>query len=153
MTSSPDRTGIDGDHRPHPSEPPPGFVPYRRSSPYLDLVGPIYESADGPLVIGLWLDARHTNARGFVHAGFLVALADTLLGHTILRDPGTPPIVTVSLTTNFTGTAHPGRWLHGRAEVRRHGARVAFAECSFHADERLVMSASGIFVAQSASTP
>jgi acyl-coenzyme A thioesterase 13 len=130
------------------SRAPDGFVPYQRSSPYLDLIGPVYEAADGPLVLGLWLDERHTNARGFVHAGLLTALADTVLGHTIHREaPDTPPIVTVSLTTDFTGSAHPGAWLTGTAEVRRHGKRVAFANASFHADERLVMTASGVFVA------
>jgi acyl-coenzyme A thioesterase 13 len=129
------------------SDPPDGFVPYRRSSPYLDLIGPVYESADGPLVLGLRLDERHTNSRGFVHAGFLVALADTVLGHTIVRSSSDPkPILTVSLTTDFTGSAHPGAWLEGRAEVRRDGSRVAFANASFHADDRLVMTASGIFV-------
>jgi acyl-coenzyme A thioesterase 13 len=133
-----------------PPDAPDGFVPYRRSSPYLDLIGPVYESADGPLALGLWLDERHTNARGFVHAGLLVALADTVLGHTIGRTPGTPPLVTVSLTTDFTGSAHPGSWLEGSAEVRKQGSRVAFANTSFHADGRLVMAASGIFVGQSA---
>lgn len=109
----------------------------------------MYESADGPLVVGLWLDERHTNARGFVHGALLVALADTVLGHTILRTPGTAPIVTVSLSTDFTGSAHPGSWLEGSAEVRHQGSRVAFANASFHADGRLVMTASGVFLSQS----
>jgi uncharacterized protein (TIGR00369 family) len=133
---------------PPPDGVPHGFVPYRRPSPYLDLIGPVYESADGSLVLGLRLDQRHTNSRGFVHAGLLVALADTVLGHTILRAPGTPPIVTVSLTTDFTGSARTGSWLEGRAEVQRQGGRVAFASASFRADGQLVMTASGVFVGQ-----
>ena len=125
---------------------PPGFIPYRRSSPYLDLIGPVYESAEGPWIIRLWLEDKHANARGFVHAGVIVALADTLLGHTIGRSaPGSPPLVTVSLTTDFTGSARVGTWLQGRAEVKRHGRRVSFATADFHADDRLVMTASGVF--------
>ena len=153
MNQTPTAPGPPADRPEEPPAAPDGFIPYRRPSPYLDLIGPVYEAADGPLVLGLWLDGRHTNARGFVHAGLLVALADTLLGHTIARTPGTPPLVTVSLTTDFTGSAHPGSWLEGKAEVRRQGARVAFANASFHVDERLVMAASGIFVGQSAPRP
>jgi uncharacterized protein (TIGR00369 family) len=129
--------------------PPAGFVLYRRPSPYLDLIGPVYESADGPFVVGLWLAEKHTNARGFVHGGLLVALADTVLGHTIVRsDPTASPVVTVSLTTDFTGTARAGSWLQGVAEVTRRGSRVSFAKASFHAADRLVMTASGVFAGQ-----
>jgi uncharacterized protein (TIGR00369 family) len=125
--------------------PPDGFVPYRRTSPYLDLIGPVYESAEEPFVIGLWLDERHTNSRGFVHAGVLVALADTLLGHTIVRSAPDIPIVTVSLTTDFTGSARTASWLTGIAEVTRRGNRLSFANATFSTADRLVMTASGIF--------
>ena len=137
---------------PAPAPPPDGFVPYRRPSPYLELVGPVYEAAAaGPLVAGLWLDRRHTNSRGFAHAGLLTALADTLLGHTILREfPGSPPVVTVSLTTDFTGSAHQGTWLQGEAKVTRHGSRLSFATAVFRSGDRAVMTASGIFASQPA---
>jgi uncharacterized protein (TIGR00369 family) len=129
--------------------PPEGFIPYRRSSPYLELLGPVYEAAADPLVVGLWLDRKHTNARGFVHAGLLAALADTVLGHTILREfPDSPPVVTVSLTTDFTGSAHRGTWLQGEAHVSRHGSRLSFASAVFQAEDRIVMTASGIFASQ-----
>jgi uncharacterized protein (TIGR00369 family) len=135
---------------PAPAPPPDGFIPYRRPSPYLELVGPVYEAAAaGPLVAGLWLDRRHTNSRGFAHAGLLVALADTVLGHTILREfPGSPPVVTVSLTTDFTGSAHQGTWLQGEAKVTRRGSRLSFATCVFRAGDRVVMTATGIFASQ-----
>ncbi|MFI5612745.1 PaaI family thioesterase [Amycolatopsis sp. NPDC051903] len=124
-------------------------MPYRRSSPYLELIGPVYEAEDDPLVIGLRLEGKHTNARGFVHAGLLVALADSVLGHTILRTfPESPPIVTVSLTTDFTGSAHRGTWLQGQADVTRHGSRLSFARATFHAEGRVIMTASGIFAAR-----
>lgn len=37
--------------------PPDGFVPYSRPSPYLELIGPVYEAAADPAVIGLHIDA------------------------------------------------------------------------------------------------
>jgi uncharacterized protein (TIGR00369 family) len=126
---------------------PEGFVPYVRSSPYLDLVGPVYQSAAEPSIVRLLIDERHTNARGFLHAGVLVAVADTIMGHTLHRAAPEAPLLTVSLTTDFTGSAHRGEWLEGRAEVRRVGSRISFAACTFHVESTLVLTATGIFAA------
>jgi acyl-coenzyme A thioesterase 13 len=125
---------------------PAGFIPYARSSPYLELIGPIYEAVGDPAVVGLRVDERHTNARGFVHAGVLVALADVLMGHTAQRagPPGTS-LVTASLTTDFPGSAQLGDWVTGTATVRRAGRRLAFTTCEFTAHGRLVLAASGVF--------
>jgi acyl-coenzyme A thioesterase 13 len=129
--------------------PPDGFIPYRRTSPYIELIGPVFEAVSDLLVVGLWLGDKHTNSRGAVHGGLLVALVDTVLGHTILRTfPDSPPIVTVSLTTDFTGSARSGMWLEGEAEVRRHGSRLSFASAVFRAEGRTVMSATGVFAIQ-----
>jgi acyl-coenzyme A thioesterase 13 len=126
--------------------PPDGFVPYHRPSRYLELIGPLFERGDDPSVVRLLVDERHTNARGFLHAGVLVAVADTIMGHTLHgASPAAPALVTVSLTADFTGSANVGDWLEGRADVRRSGARVSFAACEFRAEERLVLAASGIF--------
>ena len=127
---------------------PDGYVPYHRPSRYLDLIGPLYERADDPSTVRLLVDDRHTNARGFLHAGLLVAVADTIMGHTIQRaEPGGAAVVTVSLSTDFTGSGHPGDWLEGHAVVRRRGGRVSFAACEFHVGARLVRAASGVFAA------
>jgi acyl-coenzyme A thioesterase 13 len=125
---------------------PVGFVPYARPSPYFDLIGPVLESETDPAVLGLLLDQRHSNARGFTHAGVLVALADTLMGHTAQRagPPGTR-LVTVSLTTDFPGTAHVGDWLTGIAAVQRIGRTLAFTTSQFTVGSRLVLKASGLF--------
>ena len=64
---------------------PAGFVPYSRSSRYLELIGPLYESEADPSLVGLRIDERHTNARGFLHGGVLVAVADVVMGHTAQR--------------------------------------------------------------------
>ena len=53
-----------------PSEMPEGFEPIFRSSPYLELLGPIYnKKTDEGLVIGLRAREKHCNARGLVHGG------------------------------------------------------------------------------------
>lgn len=132
--------------------PPAVFVPYSHPSRYLELIGPLYEQADDPAVVGLWVDERHTNARGFLHAGVLVAVADVLMGHSAHR--AAPPeigLVTASLTTDFPGSAQVGDWITGTATVRRVGRRLAFASCEFTANERLVLAASGVFATVTAT--
>jgi len=125
---------------------PEGFVPYARTSRYLDLIGPVYQAANDPDVVGLLVDARLTNSRGFLHAGALVAVADTIMGHTAERaSPDVARLVTVSMTTEFPGPAQLGDWITGRAVTRRTGRRLAFTSCEFRTDERLVLTASAIF--------
>ena len=122
------------------------FIAYARKSDYLELIGPVYQRRDDPCIIGLELDHRHTNSRGFCHAGVLVALADTIMGHTIeyaATQPGRP--VTVTLTGDFIGTARSGDWLEGHSTIRRAGRRLAFATCEFRHREELVFTASAIF--------
>jgi acyl-coenzyme A thioesterase 13 len=125
---------------------PEAFVPYARTSPYLDVVGPLYQHQDDASLVGLMVDDRHTNSRGMVHAGLLVAIADTVMGHTAERAAADGArLVTVSLTTDFTGVARRGAWIEGEATVRRTGRRLAFASCAFHAEGRLILAASGVF--------
>jgi len=125
---------------------PEGFIAYARSSRYLELIGPLYEAAGDPSVVGLHIDERHTNARGFLHAGVLVAVADVLMGHTAHRaGPPDAGLVTASLTTDFPGSAQLGDWVTGTATVRRTGRQLAFTTCEFTANGRLVLAASGVF--------
>lgn len=134
--------------------PPDGFVAYARSSPYLDLIGPLYESTTDPAVVRLQVDARHTNARGFLHAGVLVAVADVLMGHTAHRaGPPEAALVTVSLTSDFPGSAQSGDWVDGHADVVRRGRQFAFTRCTFTANHRLVLSASGVFATVPGARP
>jgi acyl-coenzyme A thioesterase 13 len=81
-----------------------------------------------------------------LHAGVLVAVTDTVMGHTCERAvaDGTR-LVTVSITTDFTGSARQGDWVQGTATVRRTGRRLAFASCELRSGDRLLLAASGVF--------
>jgi len=127
------------------TEVPDAFIEYTRSSRYLDLIGPLYERRDDGAVVGLFIDERHTNARGMLHGGVLVAIADTVMGHTAERAGTDTRLVTVSICTDFVAAARLGEWVHGHATVRRSGRRLAFASCNFHVNDRLILSASGVF--------
>ena len=63
--------------------PPPGFEPLFRTSPFLDTVGPLFYRRDPErgLVIGLRIAEKHANARGIAHGGLLLTLADIALGY------------------------------------------------------------------------
>ena len=128
---------------------PGGYAPYHRSSRYLELIGPLYEAAHDPSWVGLRIDERHTNARGFLHAGLLVAVADTIMGHTAQRALGPDArLVTVSLTTDFTSSAQAGDWVEAHATIRRAGRRLSFGASEFTVDGRLILAASGVFAIQ-----
>ncbi len=125
---------------------PDGFTPYARSSRYLELIGPLYQAVGDPAVVGLRVNEQHTNSRGFLHAGVLVAVADVLMGHTAHRaSPPDTGLVTASLTTDFPGSAQLGDWITGIATVRQVGRKLAFTSCEFTANGRLVLAASGVF--------
>jgi len=99
--------------------------------------------------VGLRIDERHTNARGFLHTGLLVAVADTIMGHTAQRALGPDArLVTVSLITDFTSSARAGDWIEAQATVRRAGRRLSFAASEFRVAGRLVLAASGVFAIQ-----
>ena len=84
---------------------PAGFIPLPRSSPLLDLLGPIYCRGCGlQLVIGLRADSRHANGRGTVHGGVLATLADVAMGYA-MAFASQPPLalITASMTLDYLG--------------------------------------------------
>jgi acyl-coenzyme A thioesterase PaaI-like protein len=61
--------------------PADGLAPLFRTSPFLDRIGPFYSKGKGArMVVGLRALEQHMNARGLVHGGVLMTLADIALG-------------------------------------------------------------------------
>jgi acyl-coenzyme A thioesterase 13 len=134
---------------------PAGFVGSTRTSPLLDLVGPIaVAERDGATVIGMWAEERHTNSRGAVHGAVLSALADIAMGRNAAT-ASTPRsmLVTVTLSIDFITAARVGQWLEASATVQRTGRRLAFAQGRIHADSILVAQTSGTFAVVSERAP
>jgi acyl-coenzyme A thioesterase 13 len=69
------------------ANPPEGFEPLFRSSPFLDHNGPFFyrRTEDGAFVIGLRILPKHANARGGAHGGLLMTLCDIALGYRTTR--------------------------------------------------------------------
>jgi uncharacterized protein (TIGR00369 family) len=127
---------------------PEGFSPLFRTSPVLDLIGPIYCRGTGKdLVLGLLVEPKHCNARGTIHGGILASLADVALGYTMAfaTDPPTG-LVTANLTLDFAGTARSGDWLETAVDVQKQGARLAFANCYISCAGERIVRASAVFL-------
>jgi len=126
----------------------PGFGPLFRSSPVIDLIGPVYSKGEGAdLVLGLRVEQKHCNMRGTLHGGILATLADVALGYAIAFSSKPPTgLVTANLTLDFAGTAKIGDWLEAKVDVQKKGSRLAFANCYISVGENRIVRASAVFV-------
>ncbi len=126
---------------------PEGFAPSLRSSNLLDLIGPIHEAGSGAEYrLGLRVDDRHCNNKGFCHGAVLAMLADVHLGRlcALSRDPRLN-LVTTNLTLNYLAAARAGEWLEATGVVDRVGRSVAQSTGLIRADGRPVLRATGTF--------
>jgi uncharacterized protein (TIGR00369 family) len=132
--------------------PPAGFVPLTRSSPFLELVGPLFERRGGDaLSLGLRIEEKHANKRGICHGGVLATLADVALGYAMADRTGAKGFVTAQLALDYAGAARLGDWVESAVEVQRAGSRLAFANCYLLVGERRIVRASAIFAVTGAT--
>jgi acyl-coenzyme A thioesterase 13 len=126
---------------------PAGFGPLFRSSPFTDLIGPIYSHGAGEtLVLGLRIEAKHGNSRGLVHGGVFATVADVALGYALASSTNPPsPYVTANLSIDYAGTAAVGDWLESRVDIQRKGSRLAFANCYLSVGDKRIVRASAVF--------
>ena len=129
------------------NEVPDGFEPLFRTSPYIDLLGPIYnKKTDSGLLVGLRAQEKHCNARGLVHGGVFSSLADIALGYNAAFQGDEPkPMVTASLTLDYAGSASMGDWIQIETDVQKVGRSMAFANCYFFVGAKRIVRASGVF--------
>jgi acyl-coenzyme A thioesterase 13 len=126
---------------------PPGFSPSQRSSPFLDLIGPVFVAdRDDGVVVGMRVQSHHLNNRGAVHGAVASALADITMGRNVAARTSPPTsVVTVTLTVDFIAGAALGQWLEATASVQRVGRRLAFAQGRITADGKLIAQTSATF--------
>ncbi|WP_419912511.1 PaaI family thioesterase [Hoeflea sp.] len=130
-----------------PDEIPAGFQVLSRSSPFIDMAGPLYyQVTDDGLLIAFRAEEKHCNSRGFVHGGMLSTAADIALGYSAGDFPdGNRAMVTTSITIDFAGSARLGDWVVFKTDVQKVGRMVAFANTYAHVGEKRIARASGIF--------
>ena len=128
--------------------PPPGFEPLFRTSPFLETIGPVFyrRDPDGTFVVGLRILPKHANARGGAHGGLLMTVLDIALGYRAALTE-TPPanLITASLTADFIGGAKVGDWVEAHVEVQKVGGRLAFASAFLVVNGERFTRASAVF--------
>jgi uncharacterized protein (TIGR00369 family) len=129
-------------------EPPQGFQPLFRTSPVLDLIGPLYgRGAGADLVVGLRVEPKHCNARGTIHGGILATLADVAIGYAMASSTDPPTAaVTANLSLDYAGTAKVGDWIEARVGLQKRGGRLAFGNCFLCVGEERIVRASAVFL-------
>jgi acyl-coenzyme A thioesterase 13 len=130
------------------SDPPAGFEPLFRTSPFLDTVGPLFyrKDPDGTFVVGLRVLPKHANARGGAHGGLLLTLLDLALGYRAALSESPPAnLTTANLTADFAGGAKVGDWVEAHVEVQRVGGRLAFASAFLTVNGERVVRGSAVF--------
>ncbi len=127
--------------------PPDGFALSTHASPFLERLGPLYESGDGENYrLGLVVAPFHTNRIGQCHGAVLAALADVhLLRMIALTRSPRPALVTVHLGLDFLAAAKEGAWLEAYGRIDRMGRRLCHSSGVIAADNEPVLRATGVF--------
>ncbi len=114
------------------------------------LVGYVIDLSDpgGQARVSLDLEDRHLNRHGVLHGGIAAMLLDSASGFTcsLAGDPETaPPVLTVSLTTNFLAPGKPGR-VTAVGKITGGGRALTYASAELtHADGTLIATSTGVF--------
>jgi len=134
------------------STPPEGFTPHYRRSPLTEPWEPIFsQQRPDRVIIGLYAREPHTNSRGMVHGGLIAALADNAMGLScvaVLTGEGRKPeggLVTVSMATDFIGTAKLGQWVAFDTRYVKTGRTLCFAQAFVTADGEVIGRADARF--------
>jgi len=134
------------------SAPPEGFEPHFRKSPLTEPWEPIYSKrTEDRVVIGLYTREVHTNSRGLIHGGLIAALADNAMGLScvaVLTAEGRKPeggLVTVSMATDFIGSAKLGQWVAFDTSYVKTGRTLCFAQAFVTADGEVIARADARF--------
>ncbi|MEL6727995.1 MAG: PaaI family thioesterase [Pseudomonadota bacterium] len=131
---------------------PDGYERHFRRSGLTDPWEPLYSrKLDDRIQIGLVLAEPHCNSRGLVHGGLIAALSDNAMGLSCIvaldnagRDAG-KGLVTVSLGTDYLGSAKLGEWLEIDPEPVKVGGSICFARAIIRGNDRPVAMANATF--------
>ena len=116
--------------------------------PYEVLTGPFYSrEIEGRAQCAFRAEARHMNTFGAMHGGCMMTFADFALFSLSQRARGGALGVTVNLSGDFLGPAYAGEWIEARGEVTRSGKSLTFVRGLLTANERPMLSFSGVIKA------
>ncbi len=90
-------------------------------------------------------EAKHLNGGGALHGGFLMTLADNVLGFTVHEQTEGRVASTVTLNTDFLAGGVAGSPVWGRAAITRRTRSLIFVGGDLSQDGKLLMTATGIW--------
>jgi acyl-coenzyme A thioesterase PaaI-like protein len=94
---------------------------------------------------GFLPEARHLNGGGALHGGFLMSIADNVLGFTVHEATEGRIASTVTLNTDFLSGGVAGEPLWGRATITRKTRSLIFVSGDLSQGDKLLMTATGIW--------
>lgn len=126
---------------------PDGFTQSDHASPFMDLLGPLYDCGDAEHYrLGMIVEHRHTNRIRLVHGAVLAALADVhLLRMIALTRKPRLTLVTTHLALDFLASGAQGAWLEASGRIDRIGRTLCHSSGTIHADGKPVVRTSGVF--------
>ena len=135
-----------------PSEIPSGFESHFRKSPLTEPWEPLYSKRlPDRIVLGLHARQPHTNSRGLIHGGLIASLADNAMGLScvqVMAGEGRKPeggLVTVSMATDFIGSAKLGQWVEFDTRYVKTGRTLCFAQAFVTSDGEVIARADARF--------
>jgi acyl-coenzyme A thioesterase PaaI-like protein len=116
------------------------------TSGFLHLVGPLWEClVDGEHEYALVTEDKHHNRRGRVQGGLLMTFADRSCGMTARYVSGRPTLATVQMDVQFIDSGKIGETLISKPRVVRVTRTLIFMTTEVSANERCIVTASGVF--------
>jgi acyl-coenzyme A thioesterase PaaI-like protein len=116
------------------------------TSGFLHLVGPLWERlVNGEHEYALVTEDKHHNRRGRVQGGLLMTFADRSCGMTARYVSGRPTMATVQMDVHFVDSGKIGETLISKPRVVRVTRTLVFITTEITANERCIVTASGVF--------
>jgi acyl-coenzyme A thioesterase PaaI-like protein len=116
------------------------------TSGFLHLVGPLWERLlNGEHEYALVTEDKHHNRRGRVQGGLLMTFADRSCGMTARYVSGRPTLATVQMDVQFIDSGKIGETLISKPRVVRVTRTLIFITTEVTANERCIVTASGVF--------
>ncbi len=111
--------------------PPPGFEEFLFHENFDANVYPLYRRIhEGCATLGLFVEAKHCNSHHTLHGGALATIVDIGMGSSIhVGQPARIPIMTASMSIDYTGAAMMGSWVECTNRVLKRGRRLIVTDC------------------------
>lgn len=117
-----------------PTPVPGGFKQLQLEQSFASANGPMFwrdNPADGGVVFGMYIEARHCNPLGRCHGGWIATFFDMIMpitGRFTIPEFEERFLLTVNLNIDYLAPVDMGDWLEGKARVLKKTKRLVFVD-------------------------